>query len=464
MIDENGTQREAASHKDEYSLHTSAASEYVAPTSEQLDAYARLLVGTGVALQPGQELVVRAPIERVDFVRRVVRHAYDLGASHVTTLWDDDALSRLEYESVPLSYFEKTPAWKALQLNDLATEGAAFLFLEGSNPMALRGVDPAKPAAAGRARNRDCRIYREGMDYGRNAWCIAGVATQAWADHVFPDQNGSSRNCGDEAGDAVAVNRLWSAILATARADGADPTAAWKAHNATFEAHKRWLNEHAFTQLIYRSANGTNLRLGLNPGHIWEGGSAQTSHDAVFPETTYFPNMPTEEVFTTPDRMSAEGIVFSALPLAHDGRIVRDFWLRFEGGAVVDYDAREGRDVLQHILATDENACRLGECALISKNTPIRRTGLLFYSTLFDENASCHLALGTGFPECIAGGLSMNRDELIAAGVNHSDTHVDFMIGADDLHIAGVTASGEEIDVFVDGQWAWETQSDTMVS
>lgn len=408
--------------------------------SRQLDRYAELIVRKGAAVKPGQEVVVEAPVERADFARRVVARAYDAGAGHVTVIWDDDAIKRLEFENVDISYFEHTPAWKVAQLNGLAEAGAAFIFLEGSDPSALKGIDPVKPAAASRARNRDCDVFRSGMDYGRNVWTIAGVACEAWAHQVFPALTG------DEA-----VYRLWLAILQTSRAAGEDPQQEWETHNAAFEKNKRFLNASRFDHLRYRASNGTDLVVGLNKGHIWEGGAARTVDDTVF-----FPNIPTEEVFTTPDRMRVDGVVYSALPLVHAGQVISDFWLRFEGGKVVDYDAVLGKEVLAQILETDENAVRLGECALISKNTPIRESRILFYSTLYDENASCHLALGMGFPECLEGGLEMDRDELLAHGVNYSHTHVDFMIGTDDLSVIGVTEDGEEVPVFTNGQWDWE--------
>ena len=407
--------------------------------SAQLDKYADLLVHKGCALQPGQELVLQVPVERADFARKVVRAAYAAGAGHVTVIWADDEVMRMEYQNVPLDYFQHTQPWKKAQLDGLAEAGAAFLFLEGRDPQALLGIDPAKPAAAARARNTECLSFRNGMDFGRNVWCIAGAPVAKWAQQVFP---------GLPADEAVL--KLWDAILKVSRADGADPEAEWDRHNATFESNKRLLNGYAFDHLRYKSSNGTDFTLGMNPGHIWEGGAGHTQEGRAF-----FPNIPTEEVFTSPDRMRADGIVHSALPLVHAGQVVRDFWLRFEAGAVVEFDAAEGREVLEHILKTDENAMRLGECALISKDTPIRQSGILFYDTLYDENASCHLALGTGFPECLAGGLDMNKDELIAHGLNQSSTHVDFMIGSDDLSVTGVTASGEEVPVFVDGRWAW---------
>lgn len=425
-------------------LHMSPAEAdaAISALSPQIDRYAELLIRKGVALRPGQELVVQSPVECADFARRVVKCAYEARAGHVTVIWNDDTMTRMEYENVALSYFEHTPAWKREQLNGLAEKGACFLFLEGSDPTALQGIDAAKPAAASRARNTDCKVFRDGMDFGRNVWCIAGVPVESWACMVFPDTPRRE-----------AVYRLWMAILQVARADGDDPQAAWETHNAMFEKNKRLLNEGAYDALRYKSSNGTDFVVGLNKGHSWDGGSSRTVGGTVF-----FPNIPTEEVFTTPDRLRADGIVYSVMPLVHQGQVIKNFWLRFENGCVVDYDAEQGYEVLRHIIETDENSCRLGECALISKNTPIRETGLLFFDTLYDENASCHLALGMGFPECIEGGYDMTEAELEAHGVNRSHTHVDFMIGADDLNVWGVYADGTEVPIFIDGQWAWEDE------
>ncbi len=408
--------------------------------SDQLDLYANLLVRKGVALRPGQELVLQAPVERADFARRVVRAAYRVGAGHVTVLWADDEVSRLTYEHCPLEFFEHTPSWQVEQLNSLAEAGAAFLFLEGQDPTILRGIDPAKPAAATRARNTECRSFRDGMDFGHNAWCIAGVPVEAWACEVFPDLS-----------PAEALYRLWVLILEVSRADGEDPESAWETHNASFEKTKRFLNGHAFDALRYEASNGTDLTVGLPEGHVWDGGAGRTQ-DGV----TFFPNIPTEEVFTSPDRLRAAGVVHSALPLVRNGQVVRDFWLRFEGGEVVDFGAEQGREVLRHILETDDGARRLGEVALVSKNTPIRQSDTLFYDTLYDENASCHLALGMGFPECVAGGPKLSKEALLEHGVNQSATHVDFMVGSDDLSITGILPDGTEVPVFVNGQWAWE--------
>lgn len=408
--------------------------------ANQLQRYADLLVHKGAALKEGQELVLEAPVERVDFARMVVKSAYEAGAGHVTVIWHDDVVQRLTYQNVAMPFFEHTPSWQREQLNTLAEAGASFLFLEGSDPSILDGIDPAKPAAAARSRNSECTSFRNGMDFGMNVWCIAGVPVESWATKVFPGVSG------DEA-----VGRLWAAILSVSRADGDDPEAAWDSHNANFQRNLRFLNGHAFDALRYKADNGTDLTVGLNKGHVWEGG-ASTTVDGV----SFFPNIPTEEVFTTPDRLRTEGVVHSALPLVHAGNIVEDFWFRFEDGRVVDYGAKSGREILEHILKSDDNASYLGECALISKDTPIRQSGILFYDTLYDENASCHLALGMGFPECIEGGFDMDKDQLLAHGVNQSVTHVDFMIGSDDLNVWGVEPDGTEVPVFADGRWAWD--------
>lgn len=402
--------------------------------------YAELLVRRGVAIVPGQELVIQAQVESAPFVRMVVEEGYDAGASHVTVLWSDEAISRLEYDRCPVSFFEALPAWKAEQLNGLAAAGAAFLWLDGDNPDAMADIDPAKPAARALATHRQCGAYRHGLDFGENAWCIGGVAQVEWARKVFPKLSPHE-----------ATYRLWEAILDAARIVDEDPDAEWETHNASLAKCKRILNGHRFESLHYTSENGTDLVVGLPAGHLWEGGSSRLKDGREF-----YPNMPTEEVFTTPHRLRADGIVHSVLPLVHNGSLVRDFWLRFEDGEVVDFGADLGESVLRQILETDEGARHLGECALISKNTPIRQSELLFYNTLYDENASCHLALGRGFPDCYEGGLEMSEQDLLAAGVNESAQHVDFMIGADDLSVVGTTAQGEEIPIFVHGQWSWE--------
>lgn len=406
----------------------------------QIERYAKLIVEKGVNVKPGQELVINAPVESAAFVRLLVRCGYEAGAGHVTVIWSDDQVGRLTYEHVDTAYFETTPEWQRVQLDSLAQMGACFVFLEGADPEALRGIDPAKPAAASRARNTQCKDFRRGLDFNLNPWCIAGAPIAAWARHVFPGVD-----------DEVAIYQLWCAILSTARANGEDPESDWELHDATFDKNLRFLNEHHFDALRYTASNGTDFVVGMTDRHVWAGGKSETPDGHPF-----FPNIPTEEVFTSPDRRRVDGVVHSAMPLIHHGNKVDGFWLKFESGAVVDYGAQVGLDTLRSIIETDEGARRLGEVALISKNTPIRESEILFYDTLYDENASCHLALGVGFPECYEGGADMAPEELLEHGVNMSSTHVDFMIGSDDLDITGIMADGTEVPVFTNGQWCWE--------
>lgn len=408
---------------------------------QQVENYAELLVRKGCALKPGQELAVNAPVEAAEFARICVEKAYEAGAGHVTVIWNDDAVSRSAYLHEDAGSFERVPEWMALRNNLLTLRGCAWLHLEGEDPSALKGVDPARPAAWRKAANRAFSDYRRGVDFGRNAWCIGGAPTPAWAAAVYPGLPAEE-----------ALRRLWEAVLHTARADVPDPQAAWDEHRRSFERAVAFMNGHAFARLRYRSAqSGTDFEVGLLEGGLWAGGGSE-----LVDGTYFFPNIPTEEVFTSPDRATAQGVVHASLPLVLQGNVVRDFWIRFEEGEAVDFGAAEGEEVLRRLIETDEGSRRLGECALVPKTSPIRQTGTLFYSTLYDENAACHLALGLGFPECVEGGLAMDKAGLLARGLNDSAVHVDFMIGTDDLSVTGLTRDGAEVPVFVDGTWAWE--------
>lgn len=405
---------------------------------KRLRKYAELLVVKGCALRPGQELFVRAPLQTVEFTRLVVREAYERGARLVTVSWSDEVCGRMDYDYAPLEVFEQVPAWSAERNNGMARNGAAVLTILSDDPQAMKGVDQRKVMARTVATHQACREFYDALDYGRCVWCIAGAATPAWATKVFPGL-----------GAEAATERLWQAILDTARVTD-DPCAAWDAHRAAFDERKAWLNEQAFVDLHYTTGTGTDLHVGLIEGSHWEGGGQEAADGTYF-----FPNIPTEEVFTSPDRLRTNGVVHGALPLIHNGCPVEDFWVRFEDGRAVECDAAVGRDVLQGIIDTDENSCYLGECALIPYDSPIRNTGILFLETLYDENASCHLALGKGFPETLEGGYELDEQELLQAGVNASAVHVDFMIGTADLQITGTRADGTKVPVFKDGNWAF---------
>ena len=404
---------------------------------QRLKNYAELIVKKGCALKEGQELYVSAPVQCVEFTRMVVAQAYACGARYVTVNWLDQAVSRMAYDNCALDVFEQVPAWSAERSNSMARNGAAVLTLLSDDPQAMKGVDQRKVVARTIASHSACKEFYDALDFGRVVWCIAGAASEQWAVKVF-----------SELEPAAAVEKLWNAILDTCRVDE-DPCAAWDAHRAAFDERKDWLNAQGFTALHYTAANGTDLTVGLIEGSHWEGGGQEGADGTYF-----FPNIPTEEIFTSPDRMRVDGTVYSALPLFHNGSPVEDFWVRFEGGRAVACDAAVGKDVLQGIIDTDENSCRLGECALVPFDSPIRNTGILFLETLYDENASCHLALGKGFPECLEGGYDMTEEQLLEAGCNVSATHVDFMVGTADLSIDGIKADGTVVPVFRQGNWA----------
>ena len=399
--------------------------------------YARLVVRKGVNVKPGQEVVVQSPVECAPFARVVVAEAYAAGAGHVTVIWADDAVTRLTYEHVDKSYFEQTPEWKRLQLDSLAQDGACFIFIEGADPAALKGIDPAKPAAASKARNTQCKVFRRGLDYNINPWCIAGAPVVAWAREVFS---------GDA--DEVAIYKLWNAILHTARADGQDPESDWELHDAAFEKNLRFLNDNRFDYLHYTAANGTDLTIGMTKGHEWAGGKGKTPDGHPF-----FPNIPTEECFISPMKGKAEGTVVSTMPLSYQGNLIENFSITFKGGRAVSCKAEKNQELLEHMIAMDEGAAQIGELALIPNDSPISNLGILFYNTLFDENASCHIALGLGFPNVIKDYDKYTLDEIHDKGVNDSVIHVDFMVGDATMNIDGITPDGKVIPVFRNGNW-----------
>ncbi len=411
-------------------------------TENRLRAYARLIVEAGCALRKGQDLYVRAGIESAPLVRLIVEEAYKAGSHHVTVWFRDEAIERLHYENCDMEVFESTPGWLAALNNSMARKGAAMLTIDSDDPEGMAGINADKMRARIRSNHEAYKEFYDAMDFGRCVWCIAGAASPAWARKVFPDLP-----------EDEAVNRLWEAIFATVRLDGEDADAAiaaWNKHRHGFAARCGWLNRHRFDALHYRNSHGTDFTVGLPESHIWNGGGDTTTSGVQF-----FPNMPTEEIFTSPDRLRAEGTVASSMPLAYQGSLIDGFSLTFEGGRVVDLHADQGEELLRSIVETDEDSCRLGEIALVPFNSPIRNQGILFYNTLFDENASCHLALGQGFPDCYEGGVEMLAEDLMERGVNKSATHVDFMIGTEDLDIDGICADGTRVPIFRNGNWAF---------
>lgn len=403
-----------------------------------LQKYADLVVRSGCNLQPEQELYITAPIAAAEFTRLVTECAYKAGAKRVTVRWTDDGIARLGYEYSPIEVFEQFPDWMALLQNGMAERGAAILSIDASDPDALAGVDPRKPVASAKAGYAACKTFYDYMNLGKTVWCIVSAAAPAWAKKVFPDRP-----------EDEAVAALWEAIFRAVRADQPDPVAAWEEHKRGFEAKIAVLNARQFTALRYKNASGTDITVGLPENHVWAGGGAETVAGRYF-----FPNMPTEEIFCTPHKDRADGTVHSAMPLNHRGSLIDDFSITFEKGRITGFTAAKGYDVLKEVIGTDEGAHHLGEVALIPKRSPISQMGILFYSTLYDENASCHFAIGKGFPECVKGGFEMTEEQLAAAGVNESSTHVDFMLGTEDLQITGIAADGSEALIFENGNWA----------
>ncbi|RIV18613.1 aminopeptidase [Alicyclobacillaceae bacterium I2511] len=404
---------------------------------ELLQRYANVTVRVGLNLQPGQTLLVMAPVAGVEFVREVVKQAYGAGARHVYVDWEDEQVTKLRYQLEPEVALQEFPAWRVEQREQLAAQGAAFLTIHAGDPDLLLGVDARRIGAAKKAGLTALAKYREDIQNMRVSWLVVSIPTQPWAAKVFPE--GTS---------AEQVARLWQAIFKATRVDGGDPVIAWGNHIKDLHEKANFLNEQRFKRLHYRGP-GTDLKIELPERHLWI--SAESTNDQG---TVFVPNMPTEEVFTLPYRTGVEGVVTSSMPLNHDGVLVENLSLTFRAGRVVDFSADSGYDTLKEILDADEGSRYLGEVALVPQNSPIANMGTLFYNTLFDENASCHLAIGSAYPVCLEGGAQMNREMLDQRGVNHSVMHVDFMIGSAQLNIDGETHDGRVVPVFRNGNWA----------
>ena len=404
----------------------------------QLRRYAKLLAKTGVNVKKGQWVIVSAELDQPEFVEMVVEELYRAGAGKVTVEFMHQPLTKLHYKYAKEETLAKTEKWEIEKLEHRKKELPATLLIESSDPDGLAGVDQEKFTAVRMAKTKVSKPYRDAME-NRYQWCIAAVPSKAWAKKVFPNLMVNT-----------AVEKLWDAILSASRADGPDPVREWARHNDELAARCDYLNRLKLTALEYKSSNGTDFRVGLIDGSLFKGGGEDTV------DGTYFnANIPTEEIFISPKAGEAEGIVYSTKPLSYQGELIENFSIRFEGGKVVEVKADKNQHLLEKMISMDEGAKMLGECALIAYDSPINNSGILFYNTLFDENASCHLALGRGFNECIQGFENMSREEIKGKGINDSMIHVDFMIGAKDLDIVGITKNGERVQIFKDGNWAF---------
>ncbi|MBQ0134684.1 MAG: aminopeptidase [Clostridiales bacterium] len=403
---------------------------------KELRAYARLIARTGAAVQSGQEVLIYASLDQIQFVEWLTEECYLAGARKVIVEWSHDALTLLHTRYQSVEELCRHEDWELSRLAHIRDELSVHIYLESSGPDALAGIDQEKYNRSVQAWRAIRKPYRDVMD-GRYQWCIAAVPGREWARRVFP-------GCKTK----KAVKKLWKAILSASRAIG-DGEKNWQEHDAALKARCDWLNSLQLRALHYTADNGTDLTVGLIPGCRFNGGSDTTPAGVTFEA-----NIPSEECFTSPRAGEAEGIVYATKPLSYQGQLIEDFSLRFEGGRAVEAHAAKNEELLRSILEMDENAARLGEAALIPVESPISRSGLLFYSTLFDENASCHLALGDGFDECVPGFENMSHQQLCDMGINDSLIHVDFMIGCESMCIDGVTESGETVAIFRRGSWA----------
>ncbi|ERJ13119.1 aminopeptidase [Haloplasma contractile] len=413
-------------------------------TQNKLEKYARLLVKTGINIQKGQTLVINSPIETAEFARMIAEHAYDVGAREVVMRWSDELSTKMKYLHADDEVFDEFPDWAKEFSLSYSRKGAAFLSISASDPELMKDVDPNRMARQQKVASSALKEYRERMMSNKNTWCIASVPTAAWAKKVFPDVS-----------EDEAVERLWDAIFKAIRVDKENPVAAWEEHKRNLKNSMEFLNNHNLKSLQFRNDLGTDLEVELPEGYLFVGGSEFTPKDSEFPETEFIANMPTEEVFSMPKKTGVNGIVYSSKPLNYRGTLIDQFSLTFKNGEVVDYSAEIGYESLKSLIETDEGSRYLGEVALVPYDSPISKSGVLFYNTLYDENASCHLAIGKAYPVCIKGGENMTSEELEQHGVNESITHVDFMFGTKDLQITGVTHDGEEIVIFKDGNFAY---------
>ncbi len=405
----------------------------------QLRRYAKLLAKTGINVKKGQWVVVEAELDQPEFVEMVVEELYRAGAGKVTVDWSYQPLVATHYKYQKQESLEAFAKWEIEKLEYRKEQLPAMLYLESADPDGLKGLDQEKYTAVRMSRSKVIKPIRDEME-NKYQWCIAAVPSKAWARKVFPDAPTSGS----------AVERLWDAILAASRADGPDPVKDWHRHNDELAEKCDRLNRLKLVSLEYKSKNGTDFKVGLIDGSRFCGGSEETLAGACFN-----PNIPSEEIFISPKAGDAEGIVYSTKPLSYQGELIEDFSVRFEGGKVAEVKAKKNQELLEKMVSMDEGAKMLGECALIAYDSPINNTGLLFYNTLFDENASCHLALGRGFNECVKDYETMTKEQLMEKGVNDSTIHVDFMIGSEDLEITGVTKSGERVPIFKNGNWAF---------
>lgn len=404
----------------------------------QLQRYAKLIAKVGLNVKKGQSVFIEAGLDQPEFVAMVVEECYKAGASDVFVDWNYQPVQKLNSTYRSLESLSNLLPWVKAKWEYKAANYSCRLFIESEDPDGMNGVDQQKMSAARRALFPQIKPFRQKLE-NRHQWCIAAVPGVAWAKKVFP-----------ELSEKKAVEKMWQVILYTARADGRSPINAWKEHNKDLAKRCEYLNNLGLQYLEYKSGNGTDFKVELNEDGRFTGGAEKTLQGRIFN-----PNIPSEEVFTSPKAGAIDGIVYSTKPLSYMGQVIDNFSLRFENGKVVEAKAETGEALLKEMVSMDEGAGKLGEVALIPDNSPISNSGVLFYNTLFDENASCHLALGQGFNECLKNFEKYTDEECKKRGINESMIHVDFMIGTKDMSIVGITKTGERVQIFENGNWAF---------
>ncbi len=403
---------------------------------QKLDQLAKVAIEVGLGLKSGQELLMTAPLEAIPLVRRITEHAYRVGASLVTTIYSDDETTLMRFRFAPDEAFDHAAGWLYDGMGKAFKSGAARLAITGANPLLLSNEDPGKVSRANRSVSKAYRPALELITRHEINWTIVACATPAWAAAMFPDD-----------APGVALAKLWEAIYKTTRIGAEDPVTNWKNHDAGLHKRADYMNEKRYAALQYRGP-GTDFRLGLADDHLWMGGGT-TAGNGLY----CIPNMPTEEIFTTPHKDRADGTVTASKPLSYQGTMIEGIRVRFEGGRIVEAHATRGQEVLQRLIDTDEGARRLGEVALVPHSSPIASSGLTFFNTLFDENAASHIALGQAYTSCLRDGDKLTPEQLAAKGANDSLIHVDWMIGSNKLDIDGITASGSAEPLMRGGEW-----------
>ncbi|MCI0525606.1 MAG: aminopeptidase [Acidobacteria bacterium] len=400
-----------------------------------LSKYADVVVRVGLNLRKGQRLLLRGILDDAPLMRKVAESAYKAGAVYVEPIYTDERITRIRFEHADPETLTEVPNWLFARFEEYYERMDAELAISSSDPELLSGINPdliAKNRKAAAQKFDPLRKYENTTN-----WCVVSTASPAWAKKVFPNLPVKE-----------AQEKLWAEIFASCRIYEADPVAAWNEHKEKLQKYRDYLNAQKFTALHY-VAPGTDLTIGLPEKHLWQGAQAEFKNGI-----TGIPNLPTEEVFTTPHKDKVDGTVASTMPLNYGGVLIEDFSLTFENGRAVKVTAKKGEETLRKLIETDENAARLGEVALVPNSSPISQRKILFYNTLFDENASCHIAIGNSYRDTIVGGEDMTDEEFAACGGNKSLVHTDFMIGSDKLDIDGIKADGTRVPVFRAGEWA----------